>query len=63
MHEEPIICSPDDAVRAFLDGNLDFLAAGDFIVPHPCLKNNMLTRREQVAISRTYSNTGPHSTI
>jgi carbamoyltransferase len=22
MHEEPIVCSPDDAVRAFLQGNL-----------------------------------------
>jgi carbamoyltransferase len=35
MHEEPIVCSPDDAVRAFLQGNLDYLAIGDFLVPHP----------------------------
>ena len=35
MHEEPIVCSPDDAIRAFLQGNLDYLAMGDFIVAHP----------------------------
>jgi carbamoyltransferase len=35
MHEEPIVCSPDDAIRAFLQGNLDYLAIGDFLVPHP----------------------------
>jgi carbamoyltransferase len=35
MHEEPIVCSPDDAVRAFLQGHLDYLAIGDFLVAHP----------------------------
>jgi carbamoyltransferase len=35
MHEEPIVCSPDDAVRAFLQGNLDYLAIGNFLVAHP----------------------------
>ncbi|HEX3702169.1 MAG TPA: carbamoyltransferase C-terminal domain-containing protein [Vicinamibacterales bacterium] len=35
MHEEPIVCSPDDAIRAFLQGNLDCLAIGDFLVAHP----------------------------
>ncbi len=35
MHEEPIVCSPDDAVRAFLQGNLDYLAIGNFLVEHP----------------------------
>jgi len=35
MHEEPIVCSPDDAIRAFLQGNLDYLAIGDFLVRHP----------------------------
>ena len=35
MHEEPIVCTPDDAVRAFLQGNLDYLAVGDFLVEHP----------------------------
>jgi carbamoyltransferase len=35
MHEEPIVCTPDDAIRAFLQGNLDYLAIGEFLVPHP----------------------------
>jgi carbamoyltransferase len=35
MHEEPIVCSPDDAIRAFLQGNLDYLAIGNFLVEHP----------------------------
>jgi carbamoyltransferase len=39
MHEEPIICSPDDAVRAFLLGRLDYLALGPFLVPHPRLQD------------------------
>ena len=38
MHEEPIVCSPNDAVRAFLDGNIDGLAAGPFFVAHPRLQ-------------------------
>jgi carbamoyltransferase len=35
MHEEPIVNSPGDAIRAFLQGNLDYLAMGDFLVRHP----------------------------
>ena len=35
MHEEPIVCSPDDAIRAFMQGNLDYLAIGEFLVEHP----------------------------
>ena len=35
MHEEPIVCTPDDAIRAFLQGNLDYLAIGSFLVEHP----------------------------
>jgi carbamoyltransferase len=35
MHEEPIVCTPDDAIRAFLQGNLEYLAIGDFLVAHP----------------------------
>jgi carbamoyltransferase len=37
MHEEPIICTPDDASRAFLLGRLDYLAISSFLVPHPRL--------------------------
>lgn len=32
MHEEPIVYSPADAVRAFLQGHLDYLAIGNFLV-------------------------------
>ena len=35
MHEEPIVCTPHDAVRAFLQGRLDALAIGDFVALHP----------------------------
>ena len=35
MHEEPIVCSPRDAVRAFLDGRLDVLALGPFVAEAP----------------------------
>ena len=39
LHEEPIVCSPEDAVRAFLSGNIDYLAMGSFLVPHPRLES------------------------
>lgn len=32
MHEEPIVCSPDDACRAFLASGLPYLAINDFLV-------------------------------
>lgn len=32
MHEEPIVCTPDDAVRAFMQGHLDTLVLGPFLV-------------------------------
>lgn len=32
MHEEPIVCSPNDALRAFQDSGLKYLAIGSFIV-------------------------------
>lgn len=35
MHEEPIVSSPEDAVRAFLQGNLDYLVIGPYLVKHP----------------------------
>lgn len=35
MHEEPIVCAPEDALRAFQLGHLDYLAMGDFLVRHP----------------------------
>lgn len=35
MHEEPIVCSAEDCVRAFINGNLDYLAIGNYLVKHP----------------------------
>lgn len=35
MHEEPIVCTPADALRSFQQGHLDYLAIGDFLVPAP----------------------------
>ena len=35
MHEEPIVCSPFDALRAFTDGGLDYLAIGNYLLEHP----------------------------
>ncbi len=32
MHEEPIVCSPNDAIRAFLDGDLDILVLKNFFI-------------------------------
>jgi carbamoyltransferase len=46
MHEEPIVCSPADAIRAFLIGNIDYLAIGPFLVPHPRLEQIMQARKK-----------------
>lgn len=35
MHEEPIVCTPKDAIRAFQQGHLDYLAMGDLLLEHP----------------------------
>jgi carbamoyltransferase len=35
MHEEPIVCTPADAIRAFQQGGLPYLAIGDFLVRGP----------------------------
>jgi carbamoyltransferase len=35
MHEEPIVATAEDAVRAFLAGNLDYLMLGSRLVAHP----------------------------
>jgi carbamoyltransferase len=35
MHEEPIVCTPEDAIRSFMAGNLDYLAIGSFLLEHP----------------------------
>ncbi len=35
MHEEPIVCTAEDAIRAFLKSGVDHLAVGSYIVSHP----------------------------
>jgi carbamoyltransferase len=34
-HEEPIVCTPDDAIRAFKLGHLDYLAIGHYLARNP----------------------------
>jgi len=34
IHEEPIVCTPEDAIRAFKIGHLDVLAMGPFVAKH-----------------------------
>ena len=31
-HEEPIVCSPDDAIRSLISGTVDVLVIGDYRV-------------------------------
>jgi carbamoyltransferase len=38
MHGEPIVCTPEDALRSFRCGNLDYLAIGDWLVANPSLR-------------------------
>ncbi len=35
MHEEPIVYTPSDAIRGWLDAQLDYLAIGNFLVKFP----------------------------
>ncbi len=35
MHEEPIVCTPADAIRAFRLGKLEYLAIGNYLVKGP----------------------------
>ena len=37
MHGEPIVCSPEDALRSFDQGKLDYLAIGNWLVANPRL--------------------------
>jgi carbamoyltransferase len=45
MHEEPIVCGPGDAIRAFQEGHLDHLALGDLLLTHPDLRAGADARR------------------
>jgi len=32
QHEEPIVCSPEDAIKSLLSNNIDYLIIGNFVV-------------------------------
>jgi carbamoyltransferase len=49
MHEEPIVCTPAEAVKAFLAAHLDALAIGDFLVLNP--SEQARARREAQTVS------------
>jgi carbamoyltransferase len=38
IHEEPIVCTPDDAIRAFNIGHLDVLAIGPFLAQSAAMR-------------------------
>jgi carbamoyltransferase len=40
MHGEPIVCTPEDALRSFSQGNLDYLAIGHWLVINSRLGRN-----------------------
>lgn len=49
LHEEPIVCTPEDALRGFLRGNLDYLAVGNYLLRHPQIDS--FQRSEEKAIA------------
>jgi len=49
MHEEPIVCNPSDALRAFTEGELDYLAMGNYLVKRPD------TDLPQIALTKNFS--------
>ena len=51
MHEEPIVCTPQDAFRSFLQGKLDFLAIGNWLVPNP----DAIRLREHLSVTEWVS--------
>jgi carbamoyltransferase len=40
MHGEPIVCTPEDALRSFQQGKLDYLAIGNWLVANSELRKN-----------------------
>jgi carbamoyltransferase len=47
MHEEPIVCTPDDAIRSFKEGHLDVLAIGPFIAMGPGAEQRVAAARQR----------------
>ena len=56
MHEEPIVCNPSDALRAFIDGELDYLAMGNYLLEHP--SKQCIRKPGRVKLAPHCQNTG-----
>jgi carbamoyltransferase len=52
MHEEPIVCTPQDAVRAFVKGRLDYLAIGNYLVASPEFRDRDSSVRRRATSTR-----------
>jgi carbamoyltransferase len=47
MHEEPIVCTPEDAIRAFKQGHLDYLVIGSFVAKNAEALQRRVRRSER----------------
>jgi carbamoyltransferase len=47
LHEEPIVCTPSDALRSFQTGHLDYLAMGNWLFAHPKMERHQLCDASQ----------------
>ncbi|MFV9646054.1 MAG: carbamoyltransferase [Desulfobacterales bacterium] len=53
MHEEPIVCTPTDAIRSFKLGHLDYLAIGNYIAKNSQpLKRNVDKKKFDDLVNR-----------
>jgi carbamoyltransferase len=52
MHEEPIVCTPADAIRAFQLGKLDYLAIGPFLVAASDLASQQVSAGRRVEVGK-----------
>lgn len=57
MHGEPIVCSPEDALRSFEQGNLDYLAIGNWLVKNPSAIRRTEQAKESNSTSRARATT------
>jgi carbamoyltransferase len=53
MHEEPIVCTPHDAIRSFKEGHLDVLAIGPFIAKNPEADKRVAANRARSSEERS----------
>ena len=58
MHEEPIVCSPEDAVRAFRASQLDFLSLGPFLARSPTASDGVSPYRGRSSRASSPAGTG-----